>query len=214
MIDDDGGSIPPGAFLPAAERYHLSTKIDRWVINNAFAWLKRHPRHLSDLVSCAINLSGTSLGDEDFLDYVVKQFGKHGIPPHKICFEVTETAAIANLTSASRFIKALCQQGCLFALDDFGSGLSSFAYLKNLPVNFLKIDGMFVKDIVDDVIDRAMVKSINEIGHVMGKKTIAEFVEDDQILEELGKIGVDFAQGYGIDRPQPLGQIPYLRKAS
>ena len=207
MQDEDGRIVAPGAFLPAAERYNLSTKMDRWVITAAFQWLSDHPQHLQRSLLCAINLSGSSLGDKEFLEFVIQQFEEQNLPPQKICFEVTETAAIANLTHATHFITALKGLGCRFALDDFGSGLSSFAYLKNLPVDFLKIDGMFVKDIVDDPIDLAMVKSINDMGHVMGKQTIAEFVETDVILEKLREIGVDYAQGYGIGRPRPLEEM-------
>jgi diguanylate cyclase (GGDEF)-like protein/PAS domain S-box-containing protein len=207
MQDDNDRMVAPGAFLPAAERYNLSTHLDRWVITAAFQWLSQHPQQLQRLSLCAINLSGSSLGDDEFLEFVIQQFAEQNLLPEKICFEVTETAAIANLTHATHFIKALKGLGCRFALDDFGSGLSSFAYLKNLPVDFLKIDGMFVKDIVDDPIDLAMVKSINDMGHVMGKQTIAEFVENDAILEKLREIGVDYAQGYGIGRPQPLGEM-------
>ena len=156
---------------------------------------------------CSINLSGSSIGDEEFLKFIVRQFAENDMPPEKICFEITETMAIANLASATRLIKALRELGCRFALDDFGSGLSSFAYLKNLPVDFLKIDGMFVKGMVDDPIDFAMVKSINEMGHVMGKKTIAEFAENDAILAGLRKLGVDYAQGYGIGAPRPIEEM-------
>ena len=204
MEDEWGNAVPPGAFLPAAERYNLSTKLDCWVVATAFEWLTAHPRHLDTLYLCSINLSGHSLGDQQFLSFVVRQFDEMNIPPQKICFEITETAAIANLSSATRFIKALKGRGCRFALDDFGSGLSSFAYLKKLPVDFLKIDGVFVQDIVNDPIGLAMVKSINDIGHVMGKQTIAEFVEDAPTLDKLREIGVDYAQGFGIGRPQPL----------
>jgi len=213
MRDEDGEVIPPGVFLPAAERYNVSTKLDRWVIETAFAWLTASPQHLKRVELCSINLSAHSLGDDEFLAFVTEKFHETRIPPHQVCFEITETAAIANLTSASRFIKALKELGCRFALDDFGSGLSSFAYLKTLPVDFLKIDGMFVKDIVEDPIDQAMVRSINEIGQVMGKQTIAEFVESEAILDKLREIGVDYAQGYGIGRPQPIENIPYLRVA-
>jgi EAL domain-containing protein (putative c-di-GMP-specific phosphodiesterase class I) len=152
----------------------------------------------------AINLSGPSLCDADFLDYLLNLILETKIDPARLCFEITETAAIANLSSATHFINSLHKIGCLFALDDFGSGLSSFAYLKNLPVDYLKIDGVFVRDIVNDPIDLAMVKSINEIGHVMGMKTIAEFVENEEILETLRVIGVDYAQGYGIGKPVPF----------
>ncbi len=169
--------------------------------------MSRHPGQLESLVFCAINLSGQSLGDEEFLTFMVGQFEKADIPPEKICFEITETAAIANLTTATRFMSNLKELGCQFALDDFGSGLSSFAYLKNLPVDLLKIDGMFVRDIADDPINFAMVKSINEIGQAMGIKTIAEFVENDVIFEMLRELGVDYAQGYGIGRPCPLDEL-------
>jgi len=141
------------------------------------------------------------------LDFIISQLESSGIDGEKICFEITETAAISNLNLAVKFISTLKDKGCLFALDDFGSGLSSFAYLKNLPVDFLKIDGMFVKDIVDDPIDRAMVKSINEIGQIMGMKTIAEFVENNEIMDILRDIGVNYAQGYGIDKPRVLNDL-------
>ena len=156
----------------------------------------------------AINLSGMSLGDEHFLDFVLNQFHIFQVPPHLICFEITETAAITNLANAAVFIRALKKLGCRFSLDDFGSGMSSFAYLKHLPVDYLKIDGGFVKDMLLDPIDCAMVEAINNIGHVMGIRTIAEFVENDQIQEKLRVIGVDYAQGYGIEKPHPLDQKP------
>ena len=152
------------------------------------------------------------MSDETMLVFLSEQFSKWAIPAHKICFEVTETAAIANLSYATKFINQLKQRGCLFSLDDFGSGLSSFAYLKNLPVDYLKIDGLFVKDILDDKVDLAMVKSINEVGHVMGKKTIAEFVENERIFNLLSDLGVDYAQGYGIGKPVPLDELLKLIK--
>jgi diguanylate cyclase (GGDEF)-like protein/PAS domain S-box-containing protein len=204
---EDGRIVLPGAFLPAAERYNLATKIDCWVIRTALNWLAHHPAHLENLYLCAINLSGHSLGKDEFLGFVSRQLDETGIPPQKICFEITETAAIANLTQAIQFIEALSSAGCRFALDDFGSGLSSFSYLKNLPVDFLKIDGGFVKGMVDDPVDLAMVASINEIGKVMGKKTIAEFAENEAILARLQDIGVDYAQGYAINRPQPIEEM-------
>jgi diguanylate cyclase (GGDEF)-like protein/PAS domain S-box-containing protein len=204
MTGSNGELIPPGAFLSAAERYGLSNKIDSWVVNKAFTWLASHPAKLKKLHICAINLSGQSLGNEEFMQNLLNDLDESGIPANKICFEITETAAIANLASAIRFINKFRSKGCLFALDDFGSGVSSFGYLKNLPVDYLKIDGSFVRDIANDRIDRAMVKSINEIGQIMGKQTIAEFVENDVILKELKKLGVDYAQGYGIGKPRPL----------
>ena len=207
LVDEDGGIVPPGAFLPAAERYNISTSIDRWVLQATLDWLRHHGDHLDELFLCSINLSGLSLGDKKFLDDVISDLPKSGVPPEKICFEITETAAISHLQTATHFIQSLRGLGCKFALDDFGSGLSSFAYLRNLPVDYLKIDGVFVKDMAEDPINLAMVKSINEVGHVMGKKTIAEFVEDDAILAKLAEIGVDYAQGYGIAKPGPIEEM-------
>jgi EAL domain-containing protein (putative c-di-GMP-specific phosphodiesterase class I) len=204
MQDEFGNMVAPGAFLPAAELYSLSTKLDRWVLSSAFTWLDNHPRHVEELSLCAINLSGHSLGDDQFLDFVVNLFVASRVPASKICFEITETAAIANLEHASRFIGTLKALGSRFALDDFGSGLSSFAYLKTLPVDFLKIDGMFIRDIDEDPIHLAMVQSINEVGHLMGMETVAEFVENDEIVRVLREVGVDYAQGYGICPPRPL----------
>ena len=207
MEDEQGNLILPGIFLPAAERYNLSDRIDRWVIGRVLSWFRDHPSQLDQLGICSINLSGLSLSNETFLPFVIQELESSGVPPQKICFEITETVAIANLASATILIKALRKLGCCFALDDFGSGLSSFAYLKSLQADFLKIDGVFVKDILDDPMDLAMVRSINEIGHVTGKKTIAEFVENEAILEKLREIGVDYAQGYGIGRPRPLDEL-------
>jgi len=199
--------ILPGAFLSAAEQYGLAPKIDRWVIEHIFSWLANHPQHLEKLHLCSINLSGLSLSDEHFLDFVGSAFSGHNIPAEKICFEITETAVMTDLTSAHRFIDELKGTGVRFALDDFGTGLSSFAYLKSLPVDYLKIDGVFVRDILCDPIDREMVRSINEVAHIMGIKTIAEFVEDKAILSELAKIGIDQAQGYGVGKPVPLDSM-------
>ena len=153
---------------------------------------------------CLINLSGQSLTDDDFMPFVIQQFRHSGIDPTKICFEITETAAIASYAQASRFINALKELGCKFALDDFGTGLSSFGYLKHFPVDFLKIDGSFVKEILHDPIDREMVRSINEIGHLTGKKTIAEFAENKEIITMLKGMGIDYAQGYGVSEPQRI----------
>jgi EAL domain-containing protein (putative c-di-GMP-specific phosphodiesterase class I) len=155
---------------------------------------------------CSINLSGQSLGDDKFLPFVIDQFHRSGIDASKICFEITETAAIASFSQANRFIKALKDLGCRFALDDFGTGLSSFGYLKHFPVDFLKIDGSFVKEILRDPIDREMVRSINEIGHLTGKLTIAEFAENEEIIKMLRNLGVDYAQGYGVQSPQRIAK--------
>ncbi len=209
--DESGRIIPPNAFLPAAERYGLAPAIDRWVIGSVFEFIATTPDFMENLSLCSINLSGLSLGDEGVLAFIFEQFAKWQIPTQKICFEVTETAAIANLSSAIKFINLLKEQGCSFSLDDFGSGLSSFAYLKNLPVDYLKIDGFFVKDILDDKVDLAMVKAINEVGHVMGKKTIAEFVENEEIFNLLNELGVDYAQGYGISKPVLLTELKLIK---
>jgi len=204
---EDGALVPPGSFLPAAERYNLGAQLDRWVVEHTLAWLESNWGDLKHVHHFAINLSGQSLGDEAFLSYLQHRLHETTIPAGIICFEITETAAIANLSMASQFIRTLREYGCRFSLDDFGSGLSSFAYLKNLPVDYLKIDGMFVKDIIEDPIDDAMVKSINEIGHVMEMMTIGEFVENDAIRDRLKQIGVDFVQGYGVGMPIPLTDI-------
>jgi len=207
MLDDNDEIINPGAFLPTVERYHLSQKIDRWVVHNTFNWIKDNPDRYQKNTVFSVNLSGQNLGDELLLKFIYDEFNTTGISYKNICFEITETAAILNLSAASDFIESLKNAGCKFSIDDFGSGLSSFDYLKKLPVDYLKIDGIFVKDIIDDPVDLALVKSINDIGHVMGKQTIAEFVENQEILDELNKIGVDFAQGYHLDKPKPLSEL-------
>ncbi|MFT4747203.1 MAG: diguanylate cyclase (GGDEF)-like protein [Congregibacter sp.] len=207
MVDESGVLISPNVFLPAAERYHLMTKIDKWVIENQFDYLSRHPEHLAAIELCSINLSGPSLTAPGFLQTVIDCLNFYHIPAEKICFEITETAAISNLTDATTFIEAIHKKGCSFALDDFGTGLSSFAYLKYLPVDYLKIDGVFVKGIVDDPIDYAMVKSIHEVGRVMGKKTVAEFVENSDIELKLKEIGIDYFQGYGVAKPCPIDEL-------
>jgi diguanylate cyclase (GGDEF)-like protein/PAS domain S-box-containing protein len=202
MRDETGGIIAPGLFIEAAERYSITPSIDRWVIRNAFRWLVSEADERERLVLCSINLSGQSLGDEKFLPFVVEQFQMSGLDATKICFEITETAAIASYSQANRFINALKELGCKFALDDFGTGLSSFGYLKHFPVDFLKIDGSFVKEILHDPIDREMVRSINEIGHLTGKQTIAEFAENEEIITMLKGMGIDYAQGYGVAEPK------------
>jgi diguanylate cyclase (GGDEF)-like protein/PAS domain S-box-containing protein len=202
MRDENGGIISPGLFIEAAERSGSTPSIDRWVIRSAFRWLVSEADERERLSLCSINLSGQSLGDEKFLPFVVDQFQMSGIDATKICFEITETAAIASYSQANRFINALKELGCKFALDDFGTGLSSFGYLKHFPVDFLKIDGSFVKEILHDPIDREMVRSINEIGHLTGKQTIAEFAENEEIITMLRGMGIDYAQGYGVSEPK------------
>jgi len=202
MRDENGGIISPGLFIEAAERYGITPGIDRWVIRSAFRWLVSEADERERLALCSINLSGQSLGDDKFLPFVIDQFQMSGLDATKICFEITETAAIASYSQANRFINALKELGCKFALDDFGTGLSSFGYLKHFPVDFLKIDGSFVKEILHDPIDREMVRSINEIGHLTGKKTIAEFAENEEIITMLRGMGIDYAQGYGVSEPK------------
>ena len=208
MVRENGELVPPGAFLPAAERYGLITNVDRWVVEHGFAMLARYlAKNPGKGGVFAINLSGLSIGEDGFLEYIKERMALHEIPYESICFEITETAAVANLTKAIKFFKSLRALGCKFALDDFGCGVSSFSYLKNLPVDYLKIDGMFVRDMVDDSIDYAMVEAINNIGQVMGLKTIAEFVENQPILDCLVALDVDYAQGYFIAEPTPLDNI-------
>jgi diguanylate cyclase (GGDEF)-like protein/PAS domain S-box-containing protein len=202
MRDEQGGIISPGLFIEAAERYGITPSIDRWVIRSAFRWLVSEADERERLALCSINLSGQSFGDEKFLPFVVDQFQMSGLDATKICFEITETAAIASYSKANRFINALKELGCKFALDDFGTGLSSFGYLKHFPVDYLKIDGSFVKEILHDPIDREMVRSINEIGHLTGKQTIAEFAENEEIITMLRGMGIDYAQGYGVSEPK------------
>lgn len=203
-IADDGQVIPPGAFLPPAERYGISPKIDRWVLDQVCHYLTTE---LSDDISLSVNLSGLSVNDPGFLEYVQATLHRYQVAPERICFEITETATISNLGEAVVFIKQMKEIGCYFSLDDFGSGLSSFGYLRTLPVDYVKIDGIFVKNICNNQIDRAMVRSINEIGQLMGKQTVAEFVEDDESQALLKELGVDYAQGYGISRPHPIEDL-------
>lgn len=204
MLDDDGSLIMPGEFMPAAERYNLMLEIDRWVVEHAFQWIEINLDRARNVSLFSINLSGHSIGDEGFMNFVDDCFGRHHVPGGKICFEITETMAINNMTNTLRFIERFKRIGCKFSLDDFGTGFSSYGYLKTLPVDFLKIDGSFVSKIADDPIDLAMVKSINEVGHVMNRKTIAEYVEDERTMLLLRDIGVDYAQGFGIDIPRLL----------
>ncbi|MEO6228456.1 MAG: EAL domain-containing protein, partial [Thermomonas sp.] len=204
MLDEDGELVPPMAFIPAAERYGLMPAIDRWVVEHAFAAMARARDGGNTDLQFSINLSGASLNDSGFLTFVEQQFAVAGIPFDTICFEITETAAIANLERARELIDRLRSLGCQFSLDDFGTGLSSFSYLKNLRVDYLKIDGSFIRNVASDSVDRAMVDAINRVGHELDLCTIAEFVENDGILAVLRSMGVDYAQGYGIAVPTPL----------
>lgn len=198
MIDEHGGVVPPMAFIPAAERYSMMPMIDQWVIENACTRISAMGPQCGTF---AINISGTSIADERFLEFVRDQFRRHAMPARSICFELTETAAVANFDKAARFFGEMKSLGCLFSLDDFGAGMSSFGYLRHLPVDFIKIDGSFVKDIAHDPIDLATVRAINDVGHVMGMRTIAEFVDGESGLAALREIGIDFAQGNWISPP-------------
>ena len=204
MHDEQGNIVGPQNFIPAAERYQLMSAVDRWVIKSAFTAIVEHNSTQEQQWFFSINLSGQSLSDTELLDFIITTHRELDLDPKWICFEITETAAITKLSSAKKFIHRLKQLGFRFALDDFGSGMSSFAYLRELNIDFLKIDGAFVRQISQNRIDYAMVSSINQIGQLMGIQTIAEFVENDAILKLIKDLQIDFAQGYCIDIPKPL----------
>jgi EAL domain-containing protein (putative c-di-GMP-specific phosphodiesterase class I) len=203
MLDKEGDIVSPNNFLPAAERYNMITLIDEWVVDKTIGWLAKHNRK----IKLSVNLSGMSLSNHDFLNFVVSRIKRYKINPELLCFEITETAAISHMSTAIHFMNVLKKLGCTFALDDFGSGLSSFSYLTSLPVDYLKIDGAFVMDIDKDPMHYAMVKSINEVGQVMGIRTIAEFAASQGIVDSLREVGVDHAQGYAVARPVPLSTL-------
>ncbi len=213
MIDENGKVVSPMAFIPTAERYKLMPAIDRWVISTLFTMLENHFQQINtdalntqaeNLPHYAVNLSGASINETGFIEFLRDQFATHGIPPQIICFEITETVAISNLDKATQLMKEFKRMGCQFALDDFGSGMSSFTYLQNLPVDYLKIDGSFVKDVVHNSVAEAIVGSINSIAQEMGIQTIAEFVASEAILAKIRDLGVNYAQGYSIDKPSQL----------
>ena len=204
MLDQQGQLIYPGAFIPAAERYQQMVAIDRWVVRHAFKWLQAHPQELQSLHLCTINLSGLSLSDQSFAQFLLNELNTTAIPGRKICFEITETAAVRNLGTALEFLNTVKKYGCSLALDDFGSGLSSFGFLKQWPVDFLKIDKGFVAKVMASSADLAVVESMTKVGHIMGMQVIAEGVEDRAALDRLKEIGVDFVQGYAIAKPKPL----------
>lgn len=202
LLDADGQRILPGAFIPAAERYGLMPLLDRWVVRTALRWLAQRPT--GDTATWFVNLSGSTIGDEQFAEFVMQELRRQPLPPERLGFEITETAVIANLKSAVHFIREVKALGCRVALDDFGAGLSSFSYLKAIPADYLKIDGSFIKDMLTDPMNLAIVDVVNYIGHVAGLQTVAEFVESDAIRARLTDIGVDYAQGYGIHRPEAV----------
>lgn len=207
MVDDTGAPVPTDNLISAAERYNLMPKVDRWVTRTACQMLAEGKLRAEEDDVIAINLSGPSLNDDDFLDFVLQLFREFkSVPITRICFEITETAAVRNMSQAARFMNTLSDLGCRFALDDFGTGLSSFGYLKHLPVDFLKVDGQFIRDITSDPIDRVLVSAMVQVGHAMGIPIIAEWVENESVLQLVRDLGIDYAQGYKIERPKPIGQ--------
>ncbi|ELS05256.1 diguanylate cyclase (GGDEF) domain-containing protein [Xenococcus sp. PCC 7305] len=214
MAGQDGRMIPPMAFIPIAERYQLMNQVDRWVIKNLFATQAHHYRKRGRMTRhaslYAINLSGETLNDNQFVEFIQQELEYHKIPPAFICFEITETVAISNLSQAKLMIQQLQELGCRFALDDFGSGMSSFAYLKNLPVDFLKIDGIFTRELLQDPINSLILKSFHEVAQGMGISTIAEYVDSEEKLAKLKSLGIDYAQGYWVAKPKPLPKLQLL----
>ncbi len=206
LRDDDGRLVPPGEFIPAAERYNVMSVIDRWVVSCAIRCLTEWREQGKALPLLAVNLSGTSLNDQSFIDFVMQHVEDTALAG-ALCFEITETAAVTNLSNVAFVMRELKTRGCKFSLDDFGTGLSSFMYLKSLPVDYLKIDGQFVRRIADDPVDRSMVEAVCKVGRTLGIETVAECVEVQSVLDELGRIGVDFAQGYFVAKPEPIGQL-------
>ena len=204
MIDEDGQIVMPGSFIPAAERYNVMPAIDRWVIKTVFSRYHDLVKQLGSPLTCAINLSGTTINSAGLCEFIRRHALQHDLPKRSICFEITETATINNLRVAAQFMHDTKGLGFLFALDDFGIGTSSFGYLRNLPVDFLKIDGSFVRDIATDPLDRAMAETINRVGHIMGLKTVGEFAESQTVIDALRDMGVNFAQGFGVHKPQKL----------
>ena len=212
LRDENGNFVSAEMFLSSAERFSLMPDLDRWVVGQAFAWYEQ--QDFPEGLVMDINLSGLSLSAPGFLGYIQQLFERHQVPPSAVCFEITETAAIQNMQVAQHFMRQLRELGCRFALDDFGRGLSSFAYLKDLPVDYLKIDGKFIQDIVTDRVDRAMVGAINDVGHTMALETIAEYVDSREVLEELARLDVDYAQGFAIARPRPLSSLNATHRLS
>ena len=202
-----GEYISPGIFMPASERYNIAHLIDRQVVSQTLSWLEQRPEVIEELGMCSINLSGHSMGNREFVEFLIESLRDSSIPCHKICLEITETAAMSNMKQAIKFFTRIKELGCMIALDDFGSGLSSFGYLKKLPVDIVKIDGLFVRDIAVNEMDHVMVRSINDLAKQMGKHTVAEFVENTQIIDKLIELGVNYAQGYIIGRPKPLAEL-------
>jgi two-component system CheB/CheR fusion protein len=207
MRDESGRAVPPGAFLPAVERYNLAVRYDRWVIAAALGWARDHAALFDRVSRLFINLTRDSVVDAETGDFIRQALATTGVDPAHVGFEAAESVAIGNLGKANQLIGSLRRAGCAFALDDFGSGVSSFAYVKALGADYLKIDGMFVGNLSQDRVDYAMVRSIKDIGHVMGKQVIAKSVESEAVLQKLREIGVDYAQGFAIGAPKPLESL-------
>ena len=210
LREKDGKLVEPANFLPTAERFEMNVSVDKWVVTNTFKWLSENPEHLAELKRCSINLNCHSLADRDFTLFILNAFETFNIPYNKICFEVIESVAIIKMEDTLAFMRTFNRLGCSFALDDFGSGFSSYSYLKSLPVSQVKIDGMFIKDMLNDSVDTAMVASINDVAKAMGMQTVGEFVENEGTMAQLGKMGVDFAQGFGVAKPAPLREFQPL----
>jgi EAL domain-containing protein (putative c-di-GMP-specific phosphodiesterase class I) len=207
MVEENGAPVLPGAFLPAAERYHLAPRIDRWVLQHALEWLNELPS-VSKIRTLSINLSGQSVGDRAFHRHAIELLSAAGRDLcERLCFEITETATVTNLTEAARFIERIRSLGVQMALDDFGAGASSFGYLKSLPVDYLKIDGQFIRDIIEDPLHEAAVRCFVDVAKIIGVKTVAEFVDRAEVLVKLREIGIDYAQGFLLHRPEPLQHL-------
>jgi EAL domain-containing protein (putative c-di-GMP-specific phosphodiesterase class I) len=222
MLDRAGNLIPATGFMPAAERYNLLTSIERWVVSSLVEFLHQQwstgaiphePQGRGERGFYSVNISGASINDKSFPDFIRNLLTRYQLPSGLLCFEITETTAISNLSKAAELMHELKGMGCRFALDDFGTGMSSFAYLKYLPVDFLKIAGVFIKDMVDDPMDNAIVESINRISHILGMRTVAESVEDAAILSRITELGIDYAQGYFVAEPEALDSKPALQAA-
>jgi EAL domain-containing protein (putative c-di-GMP-specific phosphodiesterase class I) len=208
MKDSHGNRVSSDAFFSAAERYQLMPQIDRWVVSNTLARLSEHTEYLKkNHAIFAINLSGQSLGDDEILNFIEEEIDSSGVPCESLCFEVTESAAVSNRQKAQAFIDALRKRGCKFSLDDFGAGLSSFAYLKNFKVDTLKIDGSFIRDITDNRISESMVAAITQVAKVMELETVAEYVESIETKDLITKLGVDYAQGHAVGKPSALEDV-------
>ncbi|HEY0635890.1 MAG TPA: DUF1631 family protein [Gammaproteobacteria bacterium] len=205
--DDEGRPISHEQFIQAAEMSNLTLEVDRWVVQHIVEWLEQRQAAGKTLPIVSMNLSGRSVNSKEFMDAIAARIIRCTLPPNHLCFEITETAAIGDMGQATHFINRIKRLGCSFSLDDFGTGVSSYSYLKALPVDYIKIDGSFVRNCAKEPHDLAVIKSINEVGHAMGKKTVAEFVENEDILARLHDIGVDYAQGYGIEKPVPISQL-------